>query len=58
MSVIWLLFKANFPTDLVDPAVAVKARAAILFSTAHGVPRAFDAFFGAVKAGGIPKPLQ
>jgi uncharacterized protein len=57
MSVMWLLFKANIPVELM-PAAANRARAAILFSTAHALPRAFDAFFGAVKAGGIPKPLQ
>ena len=56
MSVLWLLFKANIPVELM-PAAAHRARAAIMFSTAHSVPRAFDDYFGAVKKGGIPRPL-
>ena len=40
-----------------DGAVGAKTRAAIIFSIAHSVPHAFDGFFGAVKKGGIPRPL-
>ena len=56
MSVMWLLFKANIPVELM-PAAAHTARAAIIFSIAYSVPHAFDGFFGAVKQGGIPRPL-
>ena len=58
MTVIWLLVKTNLPFELMDPALARKTRAAIIFNTAYSVPRAFDAFFGAVKAGGIPSPMS
>lgn len=57
MTVLWILFKTNMPFELMDPAVAAKARGAVIFSTTKNVPHAFDAFFGAVKDGGIPLPL-
>jgi hypothetical protein len=57
MTMLWILIKGNLPVKLFQPENAIKARAAIIKSTAVSIPNAFRAFLVALKnAAATPPP--